>query len=226
MSNTPTQRAGRPGELARYRLSTTAYALLGLLALREWTTYELAQQMRRGVGDLWSAARSMVYAEPKHLVAAGLATMRQEATGRRRKAVYSISPAGRSALRSWLQTAGAPPALQFEGILKVLLADSAELESSRASIAAARSWAESLQEVGREVASDYLAGRGAFQGRFVQVSLTFDFLWKYSTAVIDWADWAAAQLEDHSTAIDEMFRHPFLKAVANEPSNTQERQMR
>ena len=28
-------------------LTTTSYAILGLLALRSWTTYELAKQMQR-----------------------------------------------------------------------------------------------------------------------------------------------------------------------------------
>jgi len=35
-------------------LPTRSYAILGLLAIRDWTTYELAQQMERGVGDIWA----------------------------------------------------------------------------------------------------------------------------------------------------------------------------
>jgi len=31
------------------RLSTTSFAVLGLLALRPWTTYELAHEMQRSV---------------------------------------------------------------------------------------------------------------------------------------------------------------------------------
>ena len=62
-------------------LSPRSYAILGLLAIRDWTTYELARQMERGVGDIWTAARSMVYEEPKRLVRLGLAQASTETAG-------------------------------------------------------------------------------------------------------------------------------------------------
>ena len=55
------------------RLSTTSYAVLGLLSLRSWTTYELAQQMGRSLDRIWPRAESKVYEEPKKLVANGYA---------------------------------------------------------------------------------------------------------------------------------------------------------
>jgi PadR family transcriptional regulator AphA len=199
------------------KLSTTAYCLLGLLALRDWTTYELAEQMRRGVGDVWSAARSMVFAEPKQLVAGGLATVRHEMIGRRPRAVYSITPFGRDALQQWLAAPGAPPAMQFEGVLKVLLADSAEPALCRSSVAAARSWAESVQDIGRQVAREYLAGHGPFQERILQVSLTFDFLWEFTTTVIDWADRTDAQLTAAEGGEIDGLLEPFRRALESAP---------
>jgi len=53
---------------------TTAYALLGLLAVRPWTTYELAQQVRRSLNWFWPRAERKLYDDPKRLVAEGLAT--------------------------------------------------------------------------------------------------------------------------------------------------------
>ena len=52
-------------------LTTTSYAILGLLSLRPWTTYELAQQMQRALGQFWPRAESKLYEEPKKLVAHG-----------------------------------------------------------------------------------------------------------------------------------------------------------
>ena len=46
-------------------LTTTSYAILGLLAVKPWTTYELAQQMRRALGQFWPRAESKLYEEPK-----------------------------------------------------------------------------------------------------------------------------------------------------------------
>ena len=54
-------------------LSTTSHAILGLLSLRSWTTYELAKQVQRSIGWFWPRAERKLYDEPKRLVAAGLA---------------------------------------------------------------------------------------------------------------------------------------------------------
>ena len=175
------------------RLSPRSYAILGLLAIRDWTTYELARQMERGVGDIWTAARSMVYQEPKHLARLGLAQARTETTGRRTRTRYSITPAGLSVLRSWLAEPGAPPALQFEGLLKILLADITRPGTLDPSLAEAIKWADALQDVGRQVATEYAAGRGPFQERAHLVAMSFAFLWGYAEFVRRWATWAQQQ---------------------------------
>jgi len=42
-------------------LSTTAYSVLGLLSVQEWTAYELEQQVMRSLRFISSRARSVVY---------------------------------------------------------------------------------------------------------------------------------------------------------------------
>jgi len=69
-------------------LTTTSYAILGLLAIRPWTTYELAKQMDRAVGRFWPRTRSKLYEEPKKLVALGLAHAASEKVGQRPRTVY------------------------------------------------------------------------------------------------------------------------------------------
>ena len=44
--------------------TTTSHAILCLLAVRDWTAYELAQQMDRSVGNMWPRAASVVYEHP------------------------------------------------------------------------------------------------------------------------------------------------------------------
>ena len=53
--------------------STTAYAILGLLTVRDWTTYELAKQVQRSLNWFWPRAERKLYEEPKRLVEDGLA---------------------------------------------------------------------------------------------------------------------------------------------------------
>src|SRR5690349_24103751 len=104
-------------------LTTTSYAILGLLAVKPWTTYELAQQMRRALGQFWPRAESKLYAETKKLVAHGLATATKESTGRRPRTVYSITAEVRRAMGDWVPQPGAGPVLEFEGLVKLFYAE-------------------------------------------------------------------------------------------------------
>src|SRR5438093_11989353 len=100
-------------------LTPTSYAILGLLAVKPWTTYELAQQMDRALGRFWPRAESKLYEEPKKLVAHGLARASSEPDGKRRRTVYTITPKGRRALAEWVPTPGDGPTRQFEPLIKV-----------------------------------------------------------------------------------------------------------
>src|SRR5215813_6906298 len=104
-------------------LPTTAYAILGMLALRPWSAYELTQQARRSLRYCWPKAESVLYDEPKRLVRLGLATARQEPAGRRTRAVYTITGQGHSALRAWLATPPGPPRFELETMLRLVYAD-------------------------------------------------------------------------------------------------------
>src|SRR6516164_8330245 len=102
------------------QLSTTSYAVLGLLALRDWTTYELAKQMQRTVDYVWPSGERTLYDEPKRLVEAGYARARKDSVGKRPRTTYTITPGGRRALKRWLSTEAAPMTMEFEGMLRVL----------------------------------------------------------------------------------------------------------
>ena len=59
------------------RLTTTTYGVLGLLAVRPHSTYELAKAMGRSVGRVWPRAQSKLFEEPKKLVRHGYADARR-----------------------------------------------------------------------------------------------------------------------------------------------------
>jgi PadR family transcriptional regulator AphA len=79
---------------SRPRFTITSYALLGLLAVRPWTAYELTQQMRRSLHYVWPKSESLLYNEPKKLVEAGLARVTRQRRGDRTRAQYRITAAG------------------------------------------------------------------------------------------------------------------------------------
>ena len=146
-------------------LSTTSYAVLGLLALRSWTGYELTQQARRSLAHAWPKEDSVLYEEPRRLVARGLAQARQERDRGRTRNRYSITDAGRQALRAWLATPSAPPRLELEPLLRLTFADQGELPDAQAAIAALRDWAVSLRTDGMAVLRGYQAGQAPFPDR-------------------------------------------------------------
>ena len=123
------------------RLTTTTYGVLGLLAVRPHSTYELAKAMDRSVGRVWPRAKSKLFEEPKKLVQHGYATAKEDAVGRRPRTVYTITRAGRRALAAWLAEPGDGPALEFEGLVKLIFADHGTRDAALASLARARQWA-------------------------------------------------------------------------------------
>jgi len=83
--------------------SNLGCAILGLLARRPRTGYDLARLMRIPVGYFWTARHSQIYPELSRLEEAGL--VRHDVVpgaGPRPSKRYDITPAGRAALRSWV----------------------------------------------------------------------------------------------------------------------------
>jgi len=177
-------------------LTTTSYAILGLLALRDHTTYELAKQMQRTVGYVWPRAERKLYDEPKHLVQAGYAQAAASLTGRRRRTTYSITPAGRQALARWLGTEPAPPALEFEGMLRVLFADQGSIGQLRRSIQAVAAQAAAGRVHFADMAAGILATGGEYPHRAHVNALGMRFMTAYFDQITAWANWALAAIED------------------------------
>jgi PadR family transcriptional regulator, regulatory protein AphA len=176
-------------------LTTTSYAVLALLSLQPWTTYQLARQMERSLGWIWPRAVSRLYEEPKKLVAAGLATSGPRATGRRRSTVYSITPQGRQALASWLTEPGTGTVLECEALVKIAYADQGTRDGLLANLTALIDDATAKLHFGDMIARHYLDGRGPFQERLPFSGLMWRFLWDYHLTVLRWARWAHAEVE-------------------------------
>ena len=177
-------------------LTTTSYAMLGMLAIRPWSTYELAKHMDRSLGRLWPRARSNLFNEPKKLVAHGLARASQELVGRRPRTVYEITPKGRRALQRWLGTPGAGPVLEFEQLLKVFFADHGTKTDALSAVRDIRAWAEERNAENVAVARAYLAGTGPFPERAAVLAVVGGFLTDFADMVGTWADWATGIIED------------------------------
>jgi PadR family transcriptional regulator, regulatory protein AphA len=102
------------------RLTTTSYAVLGLLdLLGEATPYALKQALERSIENFWPVPHTTFYDEPARLAKAGYLSESQEPGGRRRR-IYALTDSGREALREWADSPDlAPQQLRDEGLLKI-----------------------------------------------------------------------------------------------------------
>ncbi len=180
--------------MSEQRLTATSYAVLGLLDVRTWSTYELTKQMRRTLRSVWPRAESNLYREPQRLVEAGFATAEQRLVGRRTRTEYSITEAGRQALHEWLLRPAAPTVLGSEAMIKVLFGDSMPLQALRGHLLEFGQQAEDTDRAWRAIAREYIDGRGPFPERIHVNALYWVLLDRWARLRAEWADWADAEV--------------------------------
>lgn len=201
-------------------LTTTSYSILGLLAIKPWTTHELVQQVDRSTRRIWPRAQSKLYEEPKKLVSHGLARASDDPVGRRRRTRYTITAKGRRALAAWLREPGAGPLLECEQLLKISFADGGSKADVLANLEAARQWLLAENEENLATARAYLEGRSAFPQRAALNQLPGRFLTDFYLMVAEWVVWATAHVRDWP---DDVTAAPFDVAAAEEGVRRAER---
>jgi PadR family transcriptional regulator, regulatory protein AphA len=176
------------------KLTTTSYAILGLLAIHPWSTYELAQQMRRNLHYLWPRAESNIYAEPKRLVEGGFAAVRSLPQGKRPRTVYSITREGRKALEQWLGKPGDSSRLESEALVKVMFAPYGSKRSLLTTLQRFRDDAEGRRSELAAIFQEYLRGEDPFPERVHINVVAYRLLWAYAQTEVTWASWAVEQV--------------------------------
>jgi DNA-binding PadR family transcriptional regulator len=176
-------------------ITTTSYAILGLLAVKSWTTHELVQQVDRSLRRIWPRAQSKLYEEPKKLVAHGFARATDDSVGRRRRTRYTITAKGRRALARWLEEPGDGPILEFEQLLKISFADSGTKADIVTNLEATRAWVLDQNEENLATGRAYLQGRGLFPERAAINQLGGRFLTDFYVMVAGWVEWARDVVE-------------------------------
>jgi PadR family transcriptional regulator AphA len=177
-------------------LTTTSYSVLGLLALKPWTAYELSQQMQRSMAFIWPRAERAIYDEPKNLVAHGLARATSEPTGNRPRTVYRITAKGRRALATWLDQPSAAPAFESEALVRSTFAEFGSRDALLRTIDSLREHAERLHRGAEGVVHDYVEGLAPFPDRTHVVALNGRFILDYIAMVRRWTAWAADVVSD------------------------------
>lgn len=121
------------------KLTTSSYAVLGFIALQPTSAYDITRMMREsGTRYLWPRTESRIYKEFHNLVEHGLAVSKKHHYGQRERTIYTITEAGRRALKDWLDAPGAPVRTEDEALLKVFYANFGTIAQAHAQLRVVR----------------------------------------------------------------------------------------
>src|SRR5262245_33185951 len=136
-------------------LSATGQVILGMLAARPRSGYEIKQLVDSSARFFWSASYGQIYPELKRLEDAGLVSGNDASQGARQRRIYNLTAKGKRAAREWI--AQPPEVLETrdEGLLKLFFAGSIEpgraAEIARERAAISREKAAELRAIWEEV---------------------------------------------------------------------------
>jgi DNA-binding PadR family transcriptional regulator len=123
-------------------LSPTARVILGLLAWRPRTGYEIKQVTDQSTRFFWGASYGQIYPELRRLETDGLVASREEPRGRVPRRVFSLTEAGRHALDAWLEEPEEVYEVRDEGLLKLFFGDLMSAEQRLDLVRRRQAWFE------------------------------------------------------------------------------------
>jgi DNA-binding PadR family transcriptional regulator len=174
--------------------STAAYALLGLLAMRSHTGYELTHQARTSLRLLWPTSEANLYRDQQRLVRLGWAQVSTEPAGRRTRKRYHITESGRTALRIWLANPPAAPGLDVEAFVRIWLADQGSVDDLTSALTHSAASARAVINAAAGLAARYLRDEGAFPERAHLNALAGDLLTMTLDTLADGCDRLAGDI--------------------------------
>lgn len=155
----------------------------------------LVAQAKRRLRRFWPRSDAHLYAELKRLVERGHADA-EVVEGRRRHATrYTITPAGRAALQEWLGTEPAPPAIEVEGLVRLLVGDQGTAEDLRAAIESTGRQTRELWSESRVILEDLVTTGGPFPQRLHLTERIVSLYGEFLRLVIRWCDETLAEMD-------------------------------
>jgi PadR family transcriptional regulator, regulatory protein AphA len=127
------------------KLTPFSYVILVLVGENGAGPHDLVRMMRDG-RVYWAAPESQFYAEPKRLEAGGYLAAAKQPGRTHERTHYTLTDAGRAALKAWLETPTRFPRIQNEPVVRLLGSQYAERGVLLESLAALRAELGELDE--------------------------------------------------------------------------------
>src|SRR6266516_1616668 len=158
------------------------HALLGLIAARPSSGYELTKLFQGSLAHAWSARHSQIYPALAELRAQGLIVQREE--GARRRKVYEITEACLAEMRRWLIETEPERSNRNQAILRAFFLWLISAEEAEAYLRREAEYHRQQLARFREITAS---------GSFVTPSTGLVLEWgtRYEEALADWAERAA-----------------------------------
>src|SRR5262245_671580 len=184
-------------------LSATGKVILGMLAARPRSGYEIKQVVDTSARFFWAESYGQIYPELKKLEKAGVISGDDSSRGARQRTTFTLTAAGRRAAREWMEQPPEVLETRDEGLLKLFFAGSIEpkrpAEIARERAAISRAKAEQLRGIQAAVETTGRATDGP-ESEPDPGSLT---VLRYGIEVNEWtAEWferTAEKLEKETT---------------------------
>jgi len=169
--------------------------LLGLLTDGERTGYELTRDFDVSLANVWGASHSQIYPELAKLEAAGL--IRKTEAGPRGSQRYAITPAGATAVRTWLSDTRPANNPRAEWMVRVFFLGLLPPDQARAYLADQQLEHAGALERYREK-TEFCALDDP-DTRWPRIALEAGM--RYEAAMADWAAWAITELERSASKV-------------------------
>jgi PadR family transcriptional regulator, regulatory protein AphA len=174
------------------KLTPFSYAVLVLVGEGGAGAHDLVRMMREGQHVFWAAATSQWYAEPKRLAELGYLQAAKAPGRTHERTHYTLTDAGRKALRAWLAEPSAFTRIQCEPVVRLLGSEFADREAVAASLESLRAPLEETY-----AALDRLREVGAsLPHREAVIAVNHRFARRLLDAHAAWLEEAQAALRD------------------------------
>jgi DNA-binding PadR family transcriptional regulator len=176
------------------RLSLLQYALLGLLAGRTMSGYDLTKLFEQSLGHVWTARHSQIYPELKHLHEQEL--IAQTETGPRGRKTYATTPTGLTEVRRWLRETKPNRQPANEGLLRVFFLWLLDKDEARAYLAQEAAYHRAQTQHLKQVEQFMAASPWAERPRVQSIAIVLEAGIRHEQVMADWAEWAAKRFNE------------------------------
>ncbi|PHZ83313.1 PadR family transcriptional regulator [Paremcibacter congregatus] len=171
------------------RKSRTKFAILGFLASKPRSGYDLKKAIEKSIGFFWSESYGQIYPILSQLVKEGHAIKLpiDETSGRKRQQ-YAITDAGIEELKDWIEKAAEPQTYRNELLLKIFFGHQADPDASRKHLEEFKTQQKELNETFKGFQSTLPDMKDQPLNHYVYLQATINYGILMTEASLKWAN--------------------------------------